>query len=495
MPFQHSRYQEGDSLSQTSYRGGYVSSKDPDGPPYPENYNILIICPLGMEGKEMRKLFTESHGSHSFRGDHNVYTLGKIGQHFVALGIPGSTGTTATSRIATNAWRTFPRLKYTFLVGIGAGVPRKNRKIELGDVVIGRFVYKHDWKKEITGEKQESLGHMNTVRPPEILTQLAINTTHICSDDAVGHIKDTVHHYFTVPPEYAPTIYHEGIASGDTVVKSAEFRDKVSQGDIGCIEMEAAGMAPEHNCLTIRGISDFADASKGDNWQKLAALAAATVAAYIVRRCPQFEHEEPYLSSGYKHDRLERTRVENTPGQTQATSWYHTILERIYTPTQRKTSPQLSDPMKSRSQSSLGSNSSSSLDNSPDSDTEDALFDFFWGTSWANNARSKSLSLIEYATILSKVMKRMAVRRISDQPPEEQRRVLDNLANLNGKLIQRIEEAESVDKDLAPQRLAKTEEKRKPFKGQWQENSSTVYVNITVKQEHIPHPYSDANDA
>lgn len=46
-------------------------------------------------------------------------------------------------------------------------------------------------------------------------------------------------------------------------------------GDILCFEMEAAGLMTEFSCIVIRGISDYADSHKNDNWQHYAAATAA----------------------------------------------------------------------------------------------------------------------------------------------------------------------------------------------------------------------------
>ena len=77
-----------------------------------------------------------------------------------------------------------------------------------------------------------------------------------------------------------PEIYYGIIASGNTLVKDAAFRDSICK-DTGeeciCVEMEAAGLMNSFPCLIIRGICDYADSHKNDRWQR---YAAATAAAY-----------------------------------------------------------------------------------------------------------------------------------------------------------------------------------------------------------------------
>jgi nucleoside phosphorylase len=75
-----------------------------------------------------------------------------------------------------------------------------------------------------------------------------------------------------------PEIHYGIIASGNQVIKNVAMRDRLRQ-EFGalCVEMEAAGLMNEFPCLVIRGICDYADAFKNDQWHR---YAAATAAAY-----------------------------------------------------------------------------------------------------------------------------------------------------------------------------------------------------------------------
>lgn len=77
-----------------------------------------------------------------------------------------------------------------------------------------------------------------------------------------------------------PRVHYGVIASGNKLVKDAAERDSILKdtgGDCICIEMEAAGLMNSFPCLVIRGICDYADSHKNDEWQE---YAAATAAAY-----------------------------------------------------------------------------------------------------------------------------------------------------------------------------------------------------------------------
>ncbi|CAD0108599.1 unnamed protein product, partial [Aureobasidium uvarum] len=77
-----------------------------------------------------------------------------------------------------------------------------------------------------------------------------------------------------------PRFHYGVIASGNRLVKDAVERDKIlkeSGEDCICLEMEAAGLMNSFPCLVIKGICDYADSHKNDDWQE---YAAATAAAY-----------------------------------------------------------------------------------------------------------------------------------------------------------------------------------------------------------------------
>lgn len=79
----------------------------------------------------------------------------------------------------------------------------------------------------------------------------------------------------------APTpLVHIGtIGSASTVMKSAEHRDLIAQGDnIIAFEMEGAGVWDNLPCIIIKGVCDYADSHKNKHWQDYAAATAASAA-------------------------------------------------------------------------------------------------------------------------------------------------------------------------------------------------------------------------
>lgn len=86
-----------------------------------------------------------------------------------------------------------------------------------------------------------------------------------------------------------PVAHYGLIASGNQVIKDAKYRDEINKnldGNVLCIEMEAAGLMDDFPCLVIRGICDYADSHKNKTWQEHAAAVAAAFAKELLTYVP-----------------------------------------------------------------------------------------------------------------------------------------------------------------------------------------------------------------
>lgn len=93
-----------------------------------------------------------------------------------------------------------------------------------------------------------------------------------------------------------PKIHYGLIATGNQVMRDAVKRDQLAQElNILCFEMEAAGLMDRFSCLVIRGISDYADSHKNDDWQPYAAITAAAYAKELLSRIPPAQSNMPGL--------------------------------------------------------------------------------------------------------------------------------------------------------------------------------------------------------
>ncbi|KAE8391826.1 nucleoside phosphorylase domain-containing protein [Aspergillus alliaceus] len=294
----------------------------------PSAYTVGWICALPLELTSAMAMLDEVHQSLPQRlGDNNTYTLGAIrGHNTVIACLPlGRYGNTSATKVASSMHSTFPAIRFSLLVGIGGGVPGKDADIRLGDVVVSMPSRTHPGVIQYDHGKTEAEGHFQRTGvlnkpPPGLLTATAkLQSKYAAGQDQVRELlaeaveRNPRTSLFTYPGEQydllfqaqyehiskdktcidcdhsqlverkprmgqEPKVHYGLIASGNQVMKHGLTRDSVAQ-DLGalCFEMEAAGIMDDFPCLVIRGISDYADSHKLEQWQ---GYAAATAAAY-----------------------------------------------------------------------------------------------------------------------------------------------------------------------------------------------------------------------
>ncbi|KAH0493751.1 hypothetical protein TgHK011_000402 [Trichoderma gracile] len=90
-----------------------------------------------------------------------------------------------------------------------------------------------------------------------------------------------------------PAVHIGAVASGDTVMKSGEDRDKIAREEkIIAFEMEGAGVWEEIPCIVVKGVCDYADCHKNKHWQNFAAATAAAASKAILERYIQTDRIE-----------------------------------------------------------------------------------------------------------------------------------------------------------------------------------------------------------
>ncbi|KAL3475935.1 violaceus kinesin [Aspergillus californicus] len=296
-------------------------------------YHIGIICALAIEHATVVGMLDEVYpGLVKAHGDNNNYTFGRIGgNNLVVACLPaGLTGTVSAARVASDMRRTFRDMKIGLMVGIGGGVWSERRDIRLGDVVVSQPEGRHGGVVQWDFGKTEAGGHFHRTgslnKPPPVLLQAlqAIKSHSImdgmdltkCLSFMAGAkplLENTCRypgthqdHLFQAGYEHAggetcegcdqgllvqrperafnsPTVHYGNIASGNQVIKDAAKRDAIAKSEnIICFEMEAAGLVDDFPCLVIRGVCDYADSHKNDNWEPYAAATAAAFARMLL---------------------------------------------------------------------------------------------------------------------------------------------------------------------------------------------------------------------
>jgi nucleoside phosphorylase len=307
----------------------------------PLDYTVGWICALSIESVAAQLFLDEEHNRPQYTSlhDNNDYTLGRIGEHNVVIAVlpNGEYGISSAASVARDMLHTFPNVRIGLLVGVGGGAPSQKHDIRLGDVVVSSphngngGVFQYDFGITIQGQKFQETGFLN--QPPTFLRtavsgiqalykrkghrlketvddilqknprlQREYNRPNANSDrlykSGVIHEKscaaicnndpsDIVPRTERTENEDNPAIHYGLIASANQLMKDALVRDALAaEKNVLCFEMEAAGLMNNFPCLVIRGICDYSDSHKNENWQGHAAMMAAAYAKDLLYRIP-----------------------------------------------------------------------------------------------------------------------------------------------------------------------------------------------------------------
>ncbi|PLB48358.1 nucleoside phosphorylase [Aspergillus steynii IBT 23096] len=301
--------------SHMSTKAGASNVTDPRTHKTAMDYTIAWICALPTEMAAAKGMLDEVQESlQTHPGDGNSYILGRIGLHNIVITCLPHYGTTPAAVMVSQMTHTFRHIRLLLLVGIGGGAPSGTADIRLGDVVVScptkrcGGVLQHDFGK-ITGEEFEMTGMLNKPPRTALISIARLRMEHLMGRSNVhqfiaemlaknpdmrmtGFLETNYEHVHSAPAcqdcddsravnrsqreTNAPTIHYGLIASGNQVVKHGVMRDRLAKKHgILCFEMEAAALMDNFPCLVIRGISDYADSHKNEEWQGYAAAAAA----------------------------------------------------------------------------------------------------------------------------------------------------------------------------------------------------------------------------
>ncbi|EWZ36595.1 hypothetical protein FOZG_10588 [Fusarium oxysporum Fo47] len=301
------------------------------------NTKSLIVMNRLANGKTF---LDDEHPAPSFVSinDPNEYTLGRIGNHNVVIAVLSQGyGTSSAASVATHMTLSFLNIRIGLLVGISGGVPGIQHDIRLGDVIAStpgnghNGVFAYDMGVALQGQEFEIrrvlnappfqlLAAMNGLRAqhkiqvhrlqqsireilgrrPKLRTKFGrpdpdsdrLYFPHIVhpsgqSSHCAGHCGSDPSTLVLRPErmdaENGIVIHYGLIASGNTLCRDANLRDKFAQKGVLCFEMEAAGLINYFPCVVIRGICDYSDPHKTKDWQGYAAMTAAAYAKDLLK--------------------------------------------------------------------------------------------------------------------------------------------------------------------------------------------------------------------
>lgn len=315
-------------------------SSRPTRPKDRRGFELAIICALPLEADAIEALFDncwDSNGPSFGKAAHdtNSYLTGMIGCHNVVLVRMPGTGKAHAAAATSNCRASFPNVKIALVVGVCGVAPfkRNGEEIVLGDVVISEGIIQYDFGRRLPGQfvpkegPLDSLGRPNQeirgflaqakgIRGHQLLvSEMARYLSILCQrpelraeypgvaydilfEASYRHIKDQEPceqvgcdgklvprrrlQAKGISPE--PAIHFGLMASGDSVMKSGEDRDReVEVRDTVAFEMEGAGVWDILPCIVIKGACDYADSHKSKVWQRYAAATAAACAKAFLR--------------------------------------------------------------------------------------------------------------------------------------------------------------------------------------------------------------------
>ncbi len=289
---------------------------------------IGIITALPKEFTTM-KILLENTASFKVpgQGAGRQYCLGKIPSndgeyHSVVLALADMGNNIAALR-ASLLLEHFPNVISIIMTGIAGGVPNPNKSdehVRLGDIVVSdhRGIVQYDFISGKITEKE----HRLPPRPPSSSLLEAVRLLEASEIEGnrpwLKYIEQGVDKLkFHRPPEAKdilvssvnpeeviphphdqkrtdgqPRVFYGPIASANRLLKNPLKRDDLREKfKIKAVEMESSGIADatwnrEIGYLAIRGICDYCDSNKGDDWQGYAAIVAAAYTRALIEFIP-----------------------------------------------------------------------------------------------------------------------------------------------------------------------------------------------------------------
>ncbi|KAF5583055.1 MTA SAH nucleosidase [Fusarium subglutinans] len=319
------------------------------------DFSVALVCALSLEFDAVCMVideFWDEDGDQFGKadGDHNTYVTGRIDKHNVVIVLLGK-GKVNSATAATNLRTSYPNISLAILVGVCGAVPSiREREIGLGDVVISDTIVRYDFGYQTDHEFVRKKTCHGEMVPKEIFNlleslQTVLGKRRLMKGTAtfIEELKENAarlgqHGRYERPEKsvisasgsrslplalrgqavdqvidiQAPTVHFGPMASGDTVMVSAEHRDRIAAAEnIVAFEMEGAGIWQELPCIIVKGVSDFADCEKTKEWQDYAAAMAAATSKAVLKR---YIHTDRRATPPPGHSLLARQQGSNYGG-------------------------------------------------------------------------------------------------------------------------------------------------------------------------------------
>ncbi len=293
-------------------------------------YNIAIITALPKERAAVQCMM-DSVEPWPGNGNGYIYSIGTISSpssnsrfHKVVITQTMKMGNNSGATTAAVAKATFPAIDDIIMSGIAGGIPSPSnpkKHVRLGDVVVSDAsgVVQYDYIKD---SGSEGIQHRNSDPQPssrllagveflkmEVISGNSPWEKHLdkgkvlqdsarpkISTDIVwideNKIKKIDHPFEADRKPNLPSIKYGPIGSANILLKNKSKRESLdSKFGLYAVEMEGAGLAEASwsiGCgyILVRGICDYSDIHKNDEWQGYAAIASAAYTRALIEVLP-----------------------------------------------------------------------------------------------------------------------------------------------------------------------------------------------------------------
>jgi nucleoside phosphorylase len=252
--------------------------------------DVLLVTGLHEELRWAQQIFGVTLERHTEQG--TTYLRGEFrrGNRSISLVTlrqldKGLTTAAVTATKAICTWQ--PNV--VLMTGICAGI---SGAVDLGDLIVATQCFEHSAGQRIEGEIVPS---QNRVAIKPWLLDFVMDLTD--NQDLPSRIRAG---YTNSMPGDSPTRIHFGsMACGPYVVKDHTYMQTLKSREYSLVglDMESYGVAlatemccsPAHSVfpLIIKGVCDFADANKADNWHDYCAYASAALAGALLEEAIQ----------------------------------------------------------------------------------------------------------------------------------------------------------------------------------------------------------------
>lgn len=259
-----------------------------------DKFSIGIVCALTEEFNEMKSAFgndkwekVKALGS-PFTYCSTTLTTGQGNTFKIIAACANKPGVSATSILSTLLFNNFA-VDYLFMVGFSAGF--KSKGLQLGDVVVAESVQDYATGKlkdtesgeiKLLKEVHQLPGNASLISIAKTLAGDHDIISKLNRDMADAHLKNDEHHMIKV--EIAPTV------CGPYVVTSEQLTAKLKEDSrkLQALDMEGYGLylssyLLDKKSLWIKGIGDYADPDKGDDFHAQASFASARFLYYLIK--------------------------------------------------------------------------------------------------------------------------------------------------------------------------------------------------------------------